>query len=248
MKMANGTHMGKVPALSAILMGLLASGCLAGHDKGVGESCECNTECSSGSYCADSTGHEIPEDDNGFGGSCTGNGTCVPRGSAGESCDYAVPCSTELRCLTREPRTCELPQAEGASCGDSRDCASGLVCNALRCSVLGGIGDSCGADADCDTSLTCNHSVEPTRCEAPQSLPVDSPCSDDVQCAETLLCHNTGYCTPVGDNGAISYPGVSTCVPRLSVATGQPCHRDDECASARCVETQSGICTLHSCE
>lgn len=234
-------------ALTSIVFGLLASACSPGQDRAIGESCECNTECVSGAYCADSTGHEIREEDNGLGGSCTGSGTCVARGGAGESCDYGMPCSPEFRCLAREPHTCELPQPEGAACADPRDCASGLVCNALICAAPGGIGDPCGSDTDCSEPLTCNQSVEPSRCEAAQSLPEGSPCSNDVQCADGLLCHDTGYCQPVGDNGATWHEGSSTCVARSSVATGQVCHRDDECTSGRCIETQSGICTLHAC-
>jgi hypothetical protein len=236
-------------ALAIVIVGFVSAACSSIRDNAIGESCECNTQCMSGSYCADSTGHDIPEEDNGLGGSCAGDGTCEPLRTQGQSCDYGIPCDKGLRCLGVEPRTCEPLQPEGAPCKDPRDCASGLTCNASldtpRCATPGGIGGTCASDTDCEAGLVCNASV--AECQAPQSVPEGSPCSDDAQCAPTLVCHNTGYCEPVGDNGALWHEGTSTCVPSFSVPSGERCHRDDECTSGQCTETVSGICTLRSC-
>lgn len=239
------------PGLAIVIVGLVSAACSAVRDNAIGEPCECNTQCMSGSYCADSTGHDIPEEDNGLGGSCAGHGTCEPLRTQGESCDYGVPCATGLRCLTVEPRTCEPLQSEGARCGDSRDCATGLICNGAldgpRCTPPSAINEGCASDTDCETGLVCNRSVVPAECVAPQSVPEGSPCSDDVQCAATLVCHDTGYCQPIGTDGAVWYEGTSTCVPSFSLPSGERCHRDEECNSGKCTETVSGICTLRSC-
>ncbi len=221
------------------------------HDRVLGEPCGCNGECLPELYCGDSAGHDIPAEEAVVGTTCEGHGTCVTRRSAGQACDYDTPCATGLRCLEREPRTCEPPQLAGAACGDPRDCGAGLVCNVAlvpaQCAVPGSDGDACGGDADCAAGLDCNQGTVPALCEPLHAHAVGEACSTDEHCAGDLLCHTTGHCVAAGETGALYYDGPSTCTAPGSVAPGAWCARDAECASGRCDMPATGVCRQGTC-
>lgn len=237
--------------VALLLYSSLGCGASAGS-RDEGESCVCRSDCRSDLYCADESGHLVEgSEHSAFGGTCSGEGSCIPRRARGEACGDGLVCAHGLLCLAAA-QVCDVAQPEGTPCGASSDCQEGLFCNmavdAPVCSTPGSVGEPCGAGPECEAGLTCNAGYDPGRCEEPGAGEAGAPCSDDAHCGTSLLCYHTGHCEAVGTNGAIYYPSPSTCTPVGTAESGAPCQQDANCMSGSCVEIKTGICTNHRCE
>jgi hypothetical protein len=238
--------------LRLLIAALVCSACGASPgSRDEGDACECRSDCRSDLYCADASGHLVESSEHGaLGGYCPGEGTCIPRRAAGESCGDGIVCTHGLLCLAAT-QVCDVAQPEGASCGAASDCQEQFFCNlaleAPVCASPGGAGAACGDTSQCLAGLTCNTGYDPGRCEQPLAGAESDPCSDDTHCGMNLLCYHAGYCEAVGSDGAIYHPTPSTCTPAGTIEAGAPCQQDENCVSGHCIESQTGICTNHNC-
>jgi hypothetical protein len=162
-----------------------------------------------------------------------GGGTCEARGESGAACEDMFSCATGLACLEG---TCRTLLDEGASgcaddlaclpplrcvagacraavpaegtCGETRECAHGLVCEAGRCATRAA--GPCDADAPCGSGEGC---AAPPSCRAP--LGAGATCRENLDCAPTLYCEDaskTCVARPADGetcgNGVICAPGL----------------------------------------
>lgn len=198
----------------------------------LGDACAFDREC-------ESTACDVP--------SCTSaccTGTCVaatPLPAAGEPC--SALCAGDAFCGLDS--ICHAPLPENASC-TTEPCAYGLycagrtmttagtckplphlgepcenacadvgaICSGGRCTAVGLRDDACTSNADCSMYYECIDSA----CALPPTLGM--PC--------TTSCYEAAYCDG------------TTCVAQKPA--GEPCLRNDECASHYCDGDGGGTC------
>jgi|GEM_PF-3036159 len=170
------------------------SGCTAVRD--VDGLCNTTSQCRTGTLCA---------------------GRCHIEGGVadGDYCQEDAECRSGRRCLdvsTYNSRCEPFDGDIGATCGASRNCASGLVCTNGHCATVASAGEPCEHDRDCPLTLWCDPAIGVC---APASHLGDS-CALR-RCAPGLAC-NAGK--------------ESIC---LSVTLGVACdHADSECVAEAC--------------
>ena len=149
---------------------------------------------------------------------CTSSSPTVPIGGR---CDTSLDCVVPARCVaTATGYVCAISVAEGGTCTNADQCATGLDCIAGRCAVptgpCGSTAESCGRNAAC---------LVPQTCQRPFTL--GETCRPGwFDCADTLWC-DAGVCA--------TRPGV-----------GAPCAGREYCArGARCVTPMGTTTTTY---
>jgi hypothetical protein len=163
------------------------------------------------------------------GGACPK--TCVSRGTVGDSCGTNSDCANGLYC--RPPTgssasgQCVALGLEQSTCGPTMQCGPGLLCNASICRKLPGPEQGC-LGGRCDDTAFCVVDRDGGVCEARRTA--GERCTDDSQCASTLLCDVVS----------------EQCVPTVLGSAGAPCTSRQRCppGTACAIETgaQSGVC------
>lgn len=176
-------------------------------------------------------------------GSCTGTaaqapcGTCVAPAEIGASCD---PTQTDNLCVLGSSCTASTASTAastcvavtlgvaGATCAQSSDCATGLICDptAMKCATPPGLGGSCSDPFGCAYPLVCNVTNDAgTTCQ-PAGV-AGAPCLFDEFCVKGLGCSAAG----------------GTCGPISWQSAGQPCDGDlARCLVGDCPGTQAAVC------
>jgi hypothetical protein len=133
---------------------------------------------------------------------------CAKKGSAGEPCDAAKPCRTDLHCAA--DGKCAARLGPGAPCNPSApspcDVARGLncieetattgTCKENAYAILGG---KCGFDATARIFTSCLRSYCSTGVGTDRTCTTrkaaDAPCLNDDECTDAHYCEN-GVCRP----------------------------------------------------
>jgi len=183
-----------------------------------------------------------------------------------EACSKAVAALSCADVYTRQiPQACRAkpgPQADGTTCGDDGQCASGFCRKSgLACGTCGPraqAGATCTVDDDCDAGLAC---AANRQCVAFGSA--GATCDANRPCAAPLVC-DAGRCVTPGDAGASCTPSPSggncdhtqglycpaggTCRLVVYASAGQACGVQSSgdlalcTAGATCSSTPSGTC------
>jgi hypothetical protein len=195
---------------------------------------ETGTDCggSCPSRCAVGTGCRTDVD-------CAEGAFCEP----GSSECASVSCGDELRNGAESDVDCGGPEcpdcADGESCGDGADCASGVCGPADTCSA-----PACGDGAlnGTETGVDCGGSC-PFDCDDGVACRVGADCQsrvcDDVGCGPGLeLCCQEPSCSDGVQNGGepVTDCGNAACEP---CPTGSPCFLNAHCESNACL---AGTC------
>jgi hypothetical protein len=223
------------PAAPAICIpGLLGFGCDATIDCMMGECISigqnltkiCSTKCSSDADCARYDGEQGQF-------LCNEDHQCIPPTAlTGSICYSDSDCQSGLTCAyldASSPTGSCLPP-----CGADGSCAprAGIPHTCLpRADTKGNVcfpgffGYPCSSDSACLPSLTCRSlgSGQPSICT--------NLCADDTDCAKNRW-SAAGYCQELKDMA------IKVCVdPRNA---GEPCERDAQCSSKRCLTRTDG--------
>ena len=149
---------------------------------------------------------------------CNANGTCVPPGGAGATCDDSDPEAAVQPCLPSFYCLFPAAAADGGT-------ATGT------CTALGTSGQACNPNDDwndCADSLFCNTQG---TCAAIQYVAIGGAC-DDVG----LLCTDANCLFPTAQDASVA-TGVCTAY----AADGASCQSDEDCLfNAACV---NGTCS-----
>jgi hypothetical protein len=161
-------------------------------------------------------------------------GNCVPPAKLGQACD---PMLTANLCVLGStcPTSSSTPTCTavtlgvvGATCTQSDDCASGLICApaTLTCSKPPGLGAGCSDPFSCAYPDVCNVTNNAgTTCQAPGTA--GTPCLFDEFCAKGLGCSQAA-----GTCGAITWQ-----------SAGQPCDGDlARCLVGACPPVEVPVC------
>jgi hypothetical protein len=164
---------------------------------------------------------------------CDPNEMFRGRQEVGEECAGPWECKEGLRCADFGiVGVCALRAAEGKSCFSDDECASGLVCNYAEglCRPGALSGETC-AYADPTNPIPGTETVrcaDGLSCDPVAFVCAGGFCSPGSPCFDTFAdsdCPETFYC--VGN-----FFTQATC--QLPGAVGNPCSKDDDCASAFC--------------
>lgn len=165
-----------------------------------------------------------------------------------DACAAAIGAATCGRILEREISGLELPEcipppgdvANGRSCGDSAQCASGrckLVDSCGGCAVPGRAGQPCDRHADCDNGLVCVGFA----CRVPAE--VNQSCTDDAGCRGNLVCGRNGRC-------ATPMPAGVACDPAFDICdlfgAGAVCHPETAVCTKIELSPPGGDCGIFS--
>ncbi|MBX5480761.1 MAG: hypothetical protein IRZ16_02765 [Myxococcaceae bacterium] len=208
--------------------------------RGVGQPCAPGT-CEPSAFCS---------------WTADGGSICLSRLGEGEPCTDDGQCRADLICRT-EDGTCapKGPVPEGAKCSRRQTCAAGLACVGTQtdpfappvlgtCAPPRTAGEACTSTWDCAPPLSCADHGDGGVCGPRQ--PDGAKCTTDLDCQAFSRCINAS-CTPLPSKGEPCPGGVclwgscgvvdagSPPVCRPMAAGNQPCTRDTECASLRCV-------------
>lgn len=154
-----------------------------------------------------------------------------------------LPCTEDSDCGSGKycgdpvlgKRTCKALKGKGEACTSASQCASNR-CPALTCADA----DECGSNSDCASDQYCGDPIAGKRsCKALKGK--GDGCTSGSQCASgnclALFCADADQCNSNSDCGNGKYCGD----PILSKRTckdlkskGDPCTKDEQCASNRC--------------
>lgn len=138
--------------------------------------------------------------------------TCQPPGAVGSVCNGPQDCSSGLYCFFA-PNGVGQCRAYGAvtqPCDSDRPCGSGLTCTQGQCDWLPMAGHAC-LNGSCDSFSYCVTSPDGGVCLNRKM--VNAPCTDDSQCAESLLCDDLSQ----------------TCQPARVSMLGERCSLEQTC-------------------
>jgi hypothetical protein len=155
-------------------------------------------------------------------GTCRGAScprSCQPRAVSGEVCDTSEDCRQGLYCritaLSSGVGQCLPTGGADQLCDVDAPCSTGLLCVGGRCAAPVALGQPC-LSALCDSSGYCTGGLDGGRCV--ERLDAGAGCTDDVQCAQGLLCDG------------------SRCVPARLAVPGEACRPRQQCpAPSTCV-------------
>jgi hypothetical protein len=195
---------------------------------GAGQQKICSTKCGNDADCSRYDGeqgqffcndsHQCMTPDALRGAPCTADADC--DASAGLQCAFLSAASPTGNCVTACGADGACPARGGVphTCIPRAD-GKGNVC------FPGYFGLPCASDAACLPGLSCRSlgSGQPGICS--------NLCADDGDCAKNRWSAN-GYCQELKDMA------IKVCVPPLT--SGQPCLRDAQCASKRCLAKPDG--------
>jgi hypothetical protein len=176
---------------------------------------------------------------------CMGQcGPAMPPAAIGTSCAN-VDCVSGAFCDAT--LTCRALLSKGATCSDPAQCAYGLGCPGVTpttsgtCEPLPAVGQPCPAGLCADIGATCD--VTGT-CIA-MGL-TGAPCTVDLECSIYYHCDTTAMqcaayptlgmaCTTMCSDGSWCNTTTGKCAaPQVN---GQPCNRNEQCASVYCDTT-----------
>lgn len=177
-----------------------------------------------------------------------GTDMCVRRGVQGQECaESALWCDEGLHC-SRGLGTCELPEADGASCQQHASCVSGF-CNRdlLDTSDIKGVCDSGGHEG---FACATNNGCRGNNCESSLLVCIDrradgDPCYKDYQCL-------TGHCD-TARNVCGGQGGGAACQSDVDCSNGPCdtntflCGKPDGGSCSNDSDCQSGACPSGSC-
>lgn len=162
---------------------------------------------------------------------CAGNeqacGACVARGTVGQACDAAKPCSLELVCSAGK---CGAPSGPSAACDAATQsgCANGNTCNNGTCVPWGQAGADCDPARPCDgpngffcsaakcAKVTVAAEGQPCGTAALAACAAGTSCIDSkcvkagalaASCGQGVNCAFPLWCA----NGSCGYEGTSIC-------------------------------------
>jgi hypothetical protein len=235
-------------ACDAVLWGLRADG------ESCGFTAETTgfSECGAGSACVGAL----------FGAAAC-EGTCVKRGLIGQACSGERPCALGYTCTVNGG--CAPKGSAGTPCGltSSPECAEGLYCSDLTsgtCTARKPTGASCsGQLGECAPPNVCDRGASLTgTCEVPKK-PGDACVVDDFECGtgfsycgSDMTCHALATigepCTT--EDGEGTYCLLGTCDETLPTpvcktsGVGEPCTHTAECPTGSlCVPGFQQVCS-----
>jgi hypothetical protein len=229
----------------------------SGGSAGLDEECSSDDDCQADLFCAPATVDRMA--------AIVHCAVCRPRVGEGAECQqYSRMCSEGLYCTYEPggPRRCRAFAADGASCTEQEQCASGF-CHDSVCDPGGESGDPCAERSDCRYEFYCDASAcvarranggactadeqcEYGNCDEPTStcgLPEGAMCSYGTDCASRTctasVCGAAGpgsRCSTDSECGAglVCSWGSGSGYCRMPGAVGEACDRDEECASGWC--------------
>jgi hypothetical protein len=182
----------------------------------------------------------------GDGHTCSRDGQCDSGRCAAGFCRAANECREDDDCASGEWCNTRLGQNRcladgsltlGESCRNNRECATGKCQghgNARQC--------VCASDGDCASGEFCNTRLGRNRCLADGSLDLGDRCQQNRECTSGK-CQGSGndrecVCASDGDCGGGEFCntrlGKNRCLDDRSVALGDACDKNRECASGMC--------------
>lgn len=198
----------------------------------VGEACEFDLECASGS-CDEAP---CPADR-----CCAGTCLATRVAAAGAPCTRDDECALDAFCSSQ--RTCTPLAGRGQPCRLDAHCESGLACIGASelqdgaCRALPLLGESCPYMRCAELGAMCNSA---SLC-VPVGLP-GAPCATDADCSLFTLCGPSNLCIDVprlGEPCDFTCAGEAWCSQGTCVAPLEntaPCTADNQCASLYCEE------------